>query len=498
MRRFAAASAILAAFLMSAGALAASTVPGSARTPAVFGSPAATDTERATAALEYLLAAQSSDGSIDGSLGETADFVIGAAAAGFDPATLHGCAGTTGALDFLASASDAAAADPAKTGKAILAVVAAGADPSSFAGRDLVARLNALYLPASGKFGDGSTFGQSFAILALHASGSAVPAAASAELAALQDPDGSWSYGSAPVAAGNGDTNSTAVALMALDEAGVHSADSTGLAYLATQQLADGGFPYQNSSAFGPPASDPDSDAIVLEALLRAGQDPESATWSKGSATVLSHLRSMQGADGGFVYPGMGESAFTTSQVPAALMRSPYGATVHFTAGRAVPTTLCAPAATPTPTSTATPSPSPTAIPTASPTPTPIVTPTASPTRAPTARPTLRTTPRPTVRPAAEATVLATPVATPTPTPSPALTPRPTPTAASTATPALDPGAVVAGASGNGPGSTAGSGSSDSGSGIPAPLIYALGLAIGLALVLGVGWFLMFSPRSRP
>lgn len=181
MRRFAAASAILAALLMPAGLAAGNTQPHQA---AVVSGPSAgaasqgpaaaagsTDTERAAAALQYLLAAQSGDGSVDGSIGETADFVIGAAAAGFDPATLRGCTGTHNALDFIATASDAAATDPNKTGKAILAVVAAGADPSSFSGRDLIARLNAVYHADTGKFGDGSTFGQAFAILALHASG---------------------------------------------------------------------------------------------------------------------------------------------------------------------------------------------------------------------------------------------------------------------------------------------------------------------------------------
>jgi hypothetical protein len=455
-----------------------------------------TDPERATAALAYLLAAQSNDGSIDGSLGETADFAIGAAAAGFDPATLRGCGGSggtaPGALDFIATASDSAATDPAKTGKAALAVVAAGGDPRSFAGRDLLARLTSLHHPDTGKFGDGSTFGQSFAILALVASRADVPAEASTQLAALQDPDGSWSYGSAPVVAGNGDTNSTAIALMALDAAGVHAADSTGLAYLKTQQLADGGFPYQNSDMFGPPASDPDSDAIVLEALLRAGQDPDAAAWSKGGATALTHLRSMQGADGGFEYPGMGESAFTTSQVPAALVRAPYGSEIHFTSGRAVPTSSCGPGATPTPTPT--PPPSPTASPTPAPTPAPTATPTKAPTPRPTVRPTRRPTPVPTVLAAVE-------TAEPAPSPTPAATPSfatvgPKPTASPTSSGSDE---AVAGATGANGDSLPGSGSPNSGpSGIPTPLVYVLGVAAGLALVLGAGWFLVLSPRSRP
>src|ERR1035437_6797669 len=234
MRRLVVASAILATLL---------TMPlaGVAAAPNALPATAPTDSERATAALSYLWAAQRPDGSLDKSLGETADFVIGAAAAGYDPATLQGCAGTATALDYLATASDAAAGDAAKTGKTVLAVVAAGGNPASFAGRDLKKRLNVLYHSATGAFGDGSTFGQSFAVLAVVASGGAVPAAALAELKALQDPDGSWSYGTAPVAAGDGDTNSTAIAQMALDASGVHSADAAALAYLHTQQLTDGG-----------------------------------------------------------------------------------------------------------------------------------------------------------------------------------------------------------------------------------------------------------------
>ena len=345
MRRLVAAGAILAAFLTTpGGAVAASPSPTPAPIPTA-GPPlpgTATDSARATAALSYLLAAQSPDGSIDKSLGETADYVIGAADAGYDPGTLAGCtAGGTGALAFIATASDATTTDAAKTGKTILAVVAAGLDPAAFSGRNLVARLAALYHADTGAYGDGSTFAQAFAILAVDASGGTVPPAATAKLLALQDDDGSWSYGKAPVAAGGGDTNSTAMALMALAAAGVHSADSTGFAYLATQQLADGGFPYQNSTTYGPPTSDPDSDSVVLQALVAAGQDPTSSEWSKGSADVLTSLRASQIIDGGFFFPGSGESRFATSQVPAALAGVPYGRETKPKTGIAVPPTAC-------------------------------------------------------------------------------------------------------------------------------------------------------------
>jgi hypothetical protein len=367
MRRLVVASAILATLLtMPIGAAAASPAasPTPVPTPGPTFSSAATDSERAAGALAYLLAAQLPDGSIDKSLGETADYVIGAAAAGYDPGTLTSCtAGGTGALSFIATASDAATADAAQTGKAILAVAAAGLDPTAISGRNLVTRLAALYHAETGTYGDGSTFAQAFAILAVHASGGTVVPAATAKLLALQDADGSWSYGKAPVAAGGGDTNSTGIALMALDASGIHSADAAALGYLATQQLADGGFPYQNSTANGTPASDADSDSVVLQALLAAGQDPASAGWSKGSANVLTSMRASQAIDGGFTYPGSGESAFTTSQVPTGLAGVPYGAAAHFKTGLGVAAIRCpgyVPVASPAA------SPSPSAVPAAS------------------------------------------------------------------------------------------------------------------------------------
>ena len=356
MRKLVVASAILATILtMPVGAAAASPAasPTPIPTPGPTFSSAATDPDRAAGALAYLVAAQLPDGSIDKSLGETADFIIGTAAAGYDPATLTSCtSGGTGALAFLATASDAATADAAQTGKAILAVVAAGLDPTAFSGRNLIARLAALHHAGTGAYGDGSTFAQAFAILAVEASGGAVSPAATAELLALQDTDGSWGYGKAPVVAGGGDTNSTGIALMALDASGIHSADAAALAYLATQQLADGGFPYQNSTSNGTPASDADSDSIVLQALLAMGQDSGSVGWSKGSADVLTSMRASQAIDGGFTYPGSGESAFTTSQVPAGLAGVPYGAAAHFKAGLGVPATQCpgyVPVASPSP-----------------------------------------------------------------------------------------------------------------------------------------------------
>ena len=473
MRRLVVASAILATLLTTPSGLAAA-----APKPSVV----PTDSERATAALQYLLAAQALDGSIDGSIGETADFVIGAAAAGYDPATLQGCSGGTSALSFLAVKSDGVAADAAQTGKAILAVVAAGESPAAFEGRDLTARLNATYHSGTGAYGDGTTFSQSFAILAAVASGRAAPKAATDRLAALQGTDGSWSYGSTAPAQGTGDSNSTAIALMALDAAGITAADAKGLAYLATQQVDDGGFVY--STAWGS-TSDPDSDAVVLQSLLAADQTPTAAAWSKSGGNVLTALRSSQGADGGFIYPGSGESAFTTSQVPAALMRVPYAVAVHPTSGRSLPVGSC-----PTPTATPTPTPTPTETPTSTPAPTATPAATPNPTVRPTSRPTTRRTAAPTVEPTQTPAETVSPEPTDTPTSTPTEPASPSPSSVN------DVAAETSGSSAR-PGAGGPAAPSGSSGGVPAPLLYALAGVGGAIVVLCGGW-LVLARGTRP
>jgi hypothetical protein len=469
MRRLAVAGAILATLLtLPLGVIAADPV-----TPSV----ATTDSERATAALGFLLASQRADGSIDGSIGETADFVIGTAAAGYDPSTLTGCGGGSGALGYLAAASDGAAADAARTGKIVLAVVAAGGDPADFAGRNLTRRLGDLYHAGSGVYGDGATFSQSFAILATLAAGESVPPAATDALLALQDSDGSWSYGTAPVPAGQGDTNSTAIALMALNAAGVHSADATALTYLRAQQLADGGFPYQNSSTWGPPVSDPDSDSLVLQALIASGEDPEAAAWAQGSSTVLTHLRAAQAGSGGFAYPGMAADAFTTSQVPAALMRTPYGSVVHFASGRTLPATACPTAA-------------PTAIPTVVATPTPSLTPTYTPRPSATPRKTPGRTPVRTPAPAPTDLPVPTDSIDPDPTATASPTPLPSATAPATPTMEIEGATFEAAAPVQGPPTSGKSG------GTPTLLFYLIAALGGLALVV-CGWVFFVRPASR-
>jgi hypothetical protein len=299
----------------------------------------------ATAALAYLAGQQGADGSIAASAGPTEDFILGAAAAGYDPNALTSCGGT-GAYAYLATkvASETAAAGG--TAKLILAVLAGKLDPTAFGG-NLVAHLGTFLNGTTGAFGDGSTFGQSLSILALKGDGQAIPAAAVTELRGLQDTDGSWNYQAAANSTG-GDSNSTAIAIEALVAAGLPASDASmtkALAYLHTQQNTDGGFTY---TAPGP--SDPDSDAVVIQALVALGENPTGATWTVGGKTVMDDLLARQSPNGGFTYPGnSGPDAFTTSMVPAGLKGVPLPGTTTWTADAKIPGVTCAQAATPTP-----------------------------------------------------------------------------------------------------------------------------------------------------
>ncbi|HEY6378191.1 MAG TPA: hypothetical protein VI316_03325 [Candidatus Dormibacteraeota bacterium] len=312
----------------------------------------------ATHALQYLAGQQGADGSIAGHAGPTEDAIIGAADAGYDPATLVPPSGTS-AFAYLTAQTVAGKADSSAgaTAKLILAVVAGHLDPSGFAGKDLVAELlgAAQFDSTSGRFDPGApnTFSQALGTLALQAAGQAVPAAAVTALLAMQrNDDHGWGYDGSAFTT-RSDSNSTALALQALAAVGQASGTAlTGaLGYLHALQGADGGFGFDVASP-----SDPNSDALVIQGLVAVGEDPAAAAWTRARLTVVSNLLSFQdAATGGFHALGAtAPDAFTTSQIPSALARRPYGSPTSFTPGTRVPPL---PAPTPAPPPTAVPTP---------------------------------------------------------------------------------------------------------------------------------------------
>ncbi len=281
--------------------------------------------EAALGALSWIASQQQADGSFPGfGPGSTADAVFAICAVGGDPNGF--LRGENSPISFLAAHAQELFTHAGGTAKAILAVLCAGKDPRRFGGVDLVAALEKAYDGRTGSYGDNLTE-HAFAILALSAAGRPIPAAAVDHLRRTQTPEGGWAWDGNP-ASGGADTNSTALAVQALIASGVATSDPAvrnALAYLHTQQNADGGFPYAKPSPWGS-ESDTNSTAYVIQALLSAGEDPEGPAWTVEGHTPLSFLLGMQLPNGAFRWqaPVPGENALATYQAVPALMLRPF------------------------------------------------------------------------------------------------------------------------------------------------------------------------------
>ncbi|HUZ70886.1 MAG TPA: prenyltransferase/squalene oxidase repeat-containing protein [Candidatus Saccharimonadales bacterium] len=283
----------------------------------------------ASHAIAYLQTQQSAtDGSIPAGSSTDAvseQYAIGAAAAGYDPKVLRNGSGPS-VMTYLKAHAATACASAGACGQLIQAVVAARMNPRSFGGVNLVAVLNGMYHSKTGVYGDGEAFSESLAVQGLVAAGQTVPTAAIHHLAAAQDSDGGWDFlliKDDPNGATNfdtSDTNSTAMVLMALNATGTRGRNATALAWLHTQQDGDGGFPYQAGAG-----TDPDSTALVLQALIACAQNPVASNWAVGGNTALSNLLATQARNGGYTFPGStAPDPFTTAQVPPALERAAF------------------------------------------------------------------------------------------------------------------------------------------------------------------------------
>ena len=183
-------------------------------------------------------------------------------------------------------------------------------DPTTFGGtapvNDLVARLEATRRTAGtdiGLFGvqnpifDGA-YRQGLALQALAVAGVHDPAAEQ-WLVDQQCADGSWmphrSDSSLPCPAtdpanfSGPDTNSTAVATLGLVAAG-RSALHDPLPAFESYQNTDAGWSYFGGTA----PSDPDSTALVIDAIAALGVDPAAPRFGKGSMTPYSALLQFQ------------------------------------------------------------------------------------------------------------------------------------------------------------------------------------------------------------
>lgn len=191
--------------------------------------------------------------------------------------------------------------------KPILALTAAGKDPRTFPDEDFVAKMKS--------FADGTQLGSAdqinddiWGILALSSAGvqasDSVIQNSKVFILANQNADGGWAWSTDGIS----DTNDTAASIMALLEVGIAKSDPTiqnGISYLKAAQNNDGGFPYDPASLDGTD-SDGNSDAWVIMAISKLGEDPKS--WTKSGNNAVAHLLSLQDVDGGFWWMAPPES----------------------------------------------------------------------------------------------------------------------------------------------------------------------------------------------
>jgi len=151
-------------------------------------------------------------------------------------------------------------------GKLIHVLAVYGEDVASFVGSDVEAELRASMQTSgadTGRFAEAFVFEQATAILGLSMTDGGVPADAVSYLAAQQCPSGEFSYdGSCP---GIGDSDTTAMAVLALYLGGDTTTAATSVTWLLALQGADGSL-----SSWG--SANTNSTAAGAQAFLVAGE----------------------------------------------------------------------------------------------------------------------------------------------------------------------------------------------------------------------------------
>ncbi len=326
-------------------------------------------------ALDYLRTLQNNDGGFsnpgeESALSNTQWTIMAAVAAGENPHEWMNNGHSP--IDYLRETANMVTGSTDYE-RMILAVIAAGEDPRDFAGRDFVKELKDNYLEENGQFSD-FTYTTIWGILALSSAGDDVSKSAK-WLKAQQNEDGGFAW----VPGEKSDYDDTAVAIEALIAAG-ESPDSKvirdAVGYLKTGQNEDGGFRY-----FGTSPSNAASDAWVIQAIVACGHDPKDKEWTVNGNNPVGHLLSLQQSDGSFYYTSYTKSnpGYMTVCAIMALLGKPHPIKPQPQV-QPEPTVTSTPEVTPRITSTSTPVPAST-----SPQPTPTPTATALTTETPSA-----------------------------------------------------------------------------------------------------------------
>lgn len=277
--------------------------------------PAAAVTDPVQAAVQWLHTKQLPDGGFGvtslASPAMTADVIYAISLAGEDPDSAAWTVNGTSALDALAAlAPTYAASDAGQAGKVARAVAAAGRNPRSFGGMDLIAVIEAAYDPATGRYHPDFQFRHTLAVEALQRAHETVPALAYTALREAQLPDGgwSWSFPDPGQSVPPSDIDTTGRVLLVLGQVPLPQCDtaeseavlSSGASYLEQAQLASGGW-----ADVPPPTTKPanaNSTGLAVGGLRGSGRDPDAAPFIKGGQSALQALLAFQEPSGAFRY----------------------------------------------------------------------------------------------------------------------------------------------------------------------------------------------------
>ena len=290
--------------------------------------PLSPDDTKITKALDYLRDAQSDDGDI-GSFGTSAWVVMAIAAAGEDPHEWKTVPGNPSIVDYLKNNSGLINPDVATDWeRSILAIVAAGEDPTNFGGIDYVAGLKNLWDSDNNQMDEPNLWNDDFwGILALVAAGenptSEMIQGSAAYIKNNQNvDDGGWSWG----VGGDSDVDDTDAAIMALIAAGESPSSvyiTNAMDYLRMEQDDYGGFAFRGYEVVNSA-----STSWAIDAIVAVGQDPtgEDWTWDDNPVNVLLSFQDPNDGSFWWTTESNSGSAWMTAYALPALLGKPYPA----------------------------------------------------------------------------------------------------------------------------------------------------------------------------